>query len=100
MVKTHEICLDYILWMSIDLIKENGFTLKKARSRQYLAETITNTDYADHQALLANAPALSESLLHSLDPTVWGIDLYMNSDKTEFMCFKQPNNLTPINLRP
>ena len=28
------ICLDYILRTSIDLIKENGFTLKKARSRQ------------------------------------------------------------------
>ena len=27
------ICLDYILQTSIDLMKENGFTLKKARSR-------------------------------------------------------------------
>ena len=27
------ICLDYVLRTSIDLIKENGFTLKKARSR-------------------------------------------------------------------
>ena len=27
------ICLDYIFQMSIDLIKENGFTLKKARNR-------------------------------------------------------------------
>ena len=27
------ICLDYIPQMSIDLIKENSFTLKKARSR-------------------------------------------------------------------
>ena len=32
------IFLDYILKMSIDLIKENGFTLKKARSRQHTAE--------------------------------------------------------------
>ena len=27
------ICLDYVLQMLIDLMKENGFTLKKARSR-------------------------------------------------------------------
>ena len=27
------ICLDYILWMSVDLMKENGFKLKKTRSR-------------------------------------------------------------------
>ena len=34
------ICLDYVLQMSIDLMKENGFTLKKARSGQYSIETI------------------------------------------------------------
>ena len=41
------ICLDYVLWTSIDLMKENGFTLKIARSRWYPAETITDTDYAN-----------------------------------------------------
>ena len=28
-------CLDYVLRMSIDLMKENGCTLKKARRRRY-----------------------------------------------------------------
>ena len=37
------LCLDYVLQTSIDLIKENGFTLKKARSR-YLTETMTDVD--------------------------------------------------------
>ena len=37
------ICLDYVLQMSKDLIKENGFMLEKA-SRQYPAETKTNAD--------------------------------------------------------
>ena len=41
--------------MLIDQIKENGFTLKKARSRQYSAETITDADYADDLALLLNS---------------------------------------------
>ena len=45
------ICLDYIL------IKENGFTRKKTKSRRYPAETITDTDYADDIALLANTLA-------------------------------------------
>ena len=27
------LCLNNVLWTSIDLINENGFTLKKARSR-------------------------------------------------------------------
>ena len=48
---------DYELRSYIDLIKENGFTLKKIRSRRYLAETKTNADYADDLGLLANTPA-------------------------------------------
>ena len=39
------ICLDYILQTSLDLIKENCSTLKKANSRWYSAETITDADY-------------------------------------------------------
>ena len=69
-------------------MKENVFSLKKkkkkkkkkhneekkrerekereARSRQYPTETITNADYADNLALLANTPAQAKSLLHKL----------------------------------
>ena len=43
--------------MSLDLIKENGFIFKKTRSNQYPAETMTDTDYADDQALLPNTAA-------------------------------------------
>ena len=46
---------DYILRTSIDLIKENGFTLK-ARSRRYPSETMIDADYADDLALLTNTP--------------------------------------------
>ena len=53
------ICLNYILWTSSDLIKENGFTLKKTRSRWYHAETMTDTDYTDDLALLANSCCIS-----------------------------------------
>ena len=49
--------LNYILQTSIDLVKENGFTLKKkTRSRQYATQTMTDTDYTDDLSLLANAP--------------------------------------------
>ena len=44
------ICLDYTLQTSIDLIKETGFTLEKARSRQYPAATLTDIDYANDNA--------------------------------------------------
>ena len=60
------ICLDYVLRTSIDKIKENGFELTKKRSRRYPTKTITNADYADDIAFLANAPTQAETLLHSL----------------------------------
>ena len=41
------ICLDYVLRMSIDLMKENDFKLAKARSRRYPAQIIMDVDYAD-----------------------------------------------------
>ena len=52
--------------MSINKMKDNSFKLTKKRSRRYPALTITNADYADDIALLANTPAQAETLLHSL----------------------------------
>ena len=59
------ICLDYVLRTSVDVMKENGLTLKQARSRRYPAETITDADYADDLVLLADTISNAKSLLHS-----------------------------------
>ena len=77
------ICLDYILRTSINKIKENGFKLTKERSRRCPAKTITNIHYADDIALLANAPAQAETLLHSLEGAAAGIGLHVNAHKKE-----------------
>ena len=55
------ICLDYMLWMLVDLMKENGFTLVKAKSRRYPARTIMDADFADDLVLLANTPTQAQS---------------------------------------
>ena len=55
------ICLDYVLRTSIDKIRENGFELTKKRSKRYPAKTITDADYADDLALLANTPNPAET---------------------------------------
>ena len=73
------ICLDYVLRTSIDKIKENGFELTKKRSRRYPATTITDTDYADDIAILANTPDQAETLLHSLERAAASIGLYVNA---------------------
>ena len=81
------ICLDYVLTTSIDKIKENSFELTKKRSKKYPSKTITDADYADDIAILANAPALAETLLHSLEHASAGIGLNVNAHKTGYMCF-------------
>ena len=39
--------------------------------------------YADDIAILANAPAQAETLLHNLERTAAGIGLHVNAHKTE-----------------
>ena len=48
-------------------------------------------------ALLANAPAQAETLLHSLERTAAGIGLHANAHKTEYMCFNQTGNISELN---
>ena len=74
------ICLDYVLRMCIDLMKENDFKVAKERSRRNPEWTITDADYADDIVFLGNTPAQAKSLLLSLEQVAGSIGLY---DKTE-----------------
>ena len=87
----------YLLWTSIDLMKENDFTLAKERSRRYATQTIMDADYADDIALLANTHALAESLLHSLERATGGIGLPINEVKTEYMCSNERSDISTQN---
>ena len=91
------ICLHYVLRTYIDKIKENGFKLTKERSRRCPAKTITDADYADDTALLANAPAQAEILLRSTERAAAGIGLHFNAHKTEYMCFNQRGDISTLN---
>ena len=75
------ICLDYVLRISIDKIRE---------------KTITDADYADDIALLANIPNQAETLLHSLERAVAGIGLRVNAHKTEYMCYNQIGDISTL----
>ena len=94
------ICLDYVLRTSIDKIKENGFELTKKRSRRYPATTITDADYADDIAILANTPDQAETLLHSLERTAASIGLHVNAHKTEYMCYNQTGDISTLEGTP
>ena len=90
------ICLDYVLRTSIDNIRENSFKLTKKRIRRYPTKTITDADYADDIAQLANTPNQAETLLHSLERAAAGIGLHDNAQKTEFMCFNQKGDISTL----
>ena len=79
------ICLDYVLRTSIDKIRENGFELTKKRSRRHPAKTITDADYADDIAILANTPNQAETLPHSLERAAAGIGHHVNAHKTKYI---------------
>ena len=85
------ICLDYVLRTSIDKIRENGFEMTKKRNKRYPAKTITDADYTDNIALLANTPNQAETLLHSLERAAPGI-----AQKTEYMCYNQIGDITTL----
>ena len=80
-----------MLRTSIDKISENGFELTKKRSRRYPAKTITDADYADDIAILANTPDQAETLLHILERAAGGI-----AHKTEYMCFNQAGDISTL----
>ena len=94
------ICLDYVLRTSIDKIKENGFELTKKKSRRYPATTITDADYADDIAILANTPDQAETLLHSLERAAASIGIYVNAHKTEYMCYNQTGDISTLEGTP
>ena len=63
-------------------------------SRLYPVATITDADYADDIAFLANTHTQAESLLHNLEHAAKSIGLHVNADKIESIYFNQRDNFT------
>ena len=57
---------------------------------------ITDADYAEDIAILANTPNKAETLLHSLERAATGIGLHVNAHKTEYMCFNQIGDISTL----
>ena len=89
-------CQSYVLRTSIDKIRENSFELTKKKSRRYPAKTITDVDYADDIAILANTRNQAETLLHSLERAAAGIGFHVNAHKTEYMCFNLTGDISTL----
>ena len=88
------ICLDNLLRTSIDKIKENVWQRKEA---QGTPQKQLQTPTSPMTAILANAPARAETLLHSQERAATGIGLHGNAYKTECMCFNQTCDMSTLN---
>ena len=73
------------------------FTRANESSRRYPAKTITEAEYAEDVALLANTPTQAEFLQHSLERIASGIGIHVNTDKTEYICFNQRYDISTLN---
>ena len=58
---------------------------------------MTDADYVDDIALLANTPDQADTLLHSLERAAAGISLHINADMMEYMCFNQRGDISTRN---
>ena len=61
---------------------------------------MTNPDYADDLAFLANIPAQAEFLLYSQVQAVVGIFLFINTNKVEYIFFKQKKAISTQSSNP
>ena len=82
------ISLNYVLRKALDKNKDLGFTLTKQKSRRHPATKITDVDYADDLAVLADLKDAT-LLLHNIERTAMEIGLNINAEKTEFMGMNQ-----------
>ena len=90
----------YILGLKSERMPSSWRREEKKRSRRYPATTITDADYADDIAILANTPDQAETLLHSLERAAAGIGLYVNAHKTEYMCYNQTGDISTLEGTP
>ena len=74
-----------------------ALSTRSGRSRRNPVQTITDANYADDIALLANSPAHTKSLLHSQERPVAGIGLHVNADKTKYIHFNQRGDIFTLN---
>ena len=96
----HSIFLTAWWWLFRKKTPWNPGSQSMFHELSYPAKTITDADYADDIAILANTPNQAETLLHSLERAAAGIGLYVNALKTEYMCYDQSGDISTLDGTP
>ena len=79
------IVLDYVMRQALVGKEHLGLHLDKKRSRRHQPTVITDTDFADDIALIAEDIANAQKLLTSLECEAEKVGLHLNAKKTEMM---------------
>ena len=87
-------CLEYRLIKS----EKTALSWQRKEPEDTPTKTITDADYANDIAILANTPNRAETLQHSLEWAAAGIGLHVNAHKMEYMCDNQTGDRTPLKL--
>ena len=84
------IMIDYAMRQAIgNDAPELGFNLDRKRSRRHNPNVITDLEFADDIALVAEELEQAQDFLHCVQENAAKIGLHLNSDKTEFMTFNE-----------
>ena len=78
------IAIDYIMRKTLEGF-DLGFTIQPRRSRRYPAKKLTDADYADDLALLADTIDGAQVFLARLEEFAASVGLHINGSKTRYM---------------
>ena len=82
------IVLDYAMRKALEGKEEElGFKLERRRSRRHPPVTITDIDFADDIALIAEEIEQAQEMLGRVEVETLKIGLHLNEKKTEVMCY-------------
>ena len=88
------VVLDYVLRKALQGNEDRlGFTLVQRKSRRIGPQVITDMDFADDIALLANCLKDAEELLQLVESNALKVGLGMNAKKTKAMIYNEPPSI-------
>ena len=87
--------VDYAMWQAINGHEEQlGLEITPQKSRQHPAIKVTDMLFDDNVALLSEEIDQAQKVLSKVQTEAERVGLHINAKKTEFMAYKQPDDIT------
>ena len=87
--------VDYAMWQAINGHEEQlGLEITPRKSRQHPAIKVTDMLFGDDVALLSEEIDQAQKVLSKVQTEAERVGLHISAKKTEFMAYKQPDDIT------